>query len=65
MKSAFLIPPGSSLEKWVAFASDEGIDGVEPMFFSPQVSDFGSAAETAWFECAVEGRLLEAPIAKG
>jgi sugar phosphate isomerase/epimerase len=47
MKSAFLIPPGSSLEKWVAFARDEGIDGVEPMFFSPQVRDFRSAAETA------------------
>jgi sugar phosphate isomerase/epimerase len=47
MKSSFLIPPGASLEKWAAFARDQGIDGVEQMFFSPQVSDFRSGAESA------------------
>ena len=45
MKTAFIVQGRSDLASWAAFASDEGIDGVELMFHTPTSSDFQNASE--------------------
>jgi sugar phosphate isomerase/epimerase len=46
MKTAFIVPPGSELAPWAAFARNEGLDGVEIMFHDPTIGDLqGGAAQ--------------------